>query len=319
MSLRSSSVIATSEPEHFSEALRPNDTNFTLTAGGRFAANYARIDLHRFWMQGAVENLPRIWEGEITSGRHGISFHISPGPSLFVNGSEVSPGEVALHNSSNAVFCHRLSGPTRWGSVSLSRQDWAEIGIAVAGRDLTPKAGQAKTAAPEHALARLRRLHASATHLAEQVPELITNPDAARGLENELLQAMVDCLAASDVQANTAAQRHHSTIMKRFIQALEENVDKPIYLAELCAATNASDRTLRLCCQEYLGVSPKRYLRLRRLHLAQQALQKAAADADSVTNIATQFGFWELGRFAVDYRAMFGETPSMTLRRPRHD
>ena len=318
MSVSSSSVIAAGDPGHFSTALRPNDSSFTLTAGGHFAASHVRIDLDHVWRQGAVEDLPRIWEGEIISGRHGISFHISPGPSLFVNGAEVGPREIALHNSSNAVFCHRLSGPTRWGSVSLSRQDWAEIGIAVVGRDLTPTAGQAKTAAPEHALNRLRRLHASATHLAAHAPELIANPDAARGLESELLQATIDCIAAADVRTNTAAQRHHSTIMKRFIRALEENVDKPIYLAELCAATKASDRTLRMCCQEYLGVGPKRYLHLRRMHLAQRALLRGTTDADSVTSIATRFGFWELGRFAVDYRAMFGETPSMTLRRSKH-
>jgi len=191
------------------------------------------------------------------------------------------------------------------------------MGIAVTGRDLTPPVGQPRTAVPEWAPARLRRLHALAVHLAEQAPELIADPDAARGLDSALVQAMIDCIAASQAPAKATAHRHHATIMKRFIRALEGNADKPIYLAELCAATKASDRTLRLCCQEYLGVGPKRYLQLRRMHLAHRALLKASRDIDSVTSVATRFGFWELGRFAVGYRAMFGETPSATLRRPR--
>ena len=62
-------------------------------------------------------------------------------------------------------------------------------------------------------------------------------------------------------------------------------------------------------------MGPKRFLMLRRMHLARRALREAAADA-TVTDIATEFGFWELGRFAVEYKALFGESPSDTLHRP---
>ena len=36
----------------------------------------------------------------------------------------------------------------------------------------------------------------------------------------------------------------------------------------------------------------------------------------AVTRVATDHGFWELGRFSVAYRALFGESPSKSLRRP---
>jgi AraC-like DNA-binding protein len=70
-----------------------------------------------------------------------------------------------------------------------------------------------------------------------------------------------------------------------------------------------------MVCQEHLGIGPKRYLLLRRMHLARRALRGAAPDAASVTDIATRFGFWQLGRFAVEYQSLFGESPSGTLRR----
>jgi AraC-like DNA-binding protein len=62
-------------------------------------------------------------------------------------------------------------------------------------------------------------------------------------------------------------------------------------------------------------MGPKRYLLLRRMHLARQALRQATPDAASVTDIATQYGFWQLGRFAVEYQSLFGESPSVTLGR----
>jgi transcriptional regulator GlxA family with amidase domain len=70
-----------------------------------------------------------------------------------------------------------------------------------------------------------------------------------------------------------------------------------------------------MVCQEHLGMGPKRYLLLRRMHLARGALRHSAPDAASVTDVATRFGFWQLGRFAVEYQSLFGESPSATLRR----
>ena len=71
---------------------------------------------------------------------------------------------------------------------------------------------------------------------------------------------------------------------------------------------------LRMACQKHLGVSPTQYLLLRRMHLARRALRQSDPDATRVTDVATNLGFWELGRFSVNYRQIFGESPSTTLR-----
>ena len=61
-------------------------------------------------------------------------------------------------------------------------------------------------------------------------------------------------------------------------------------------------------------MSPKRYLLLRRMNLAWRALRAARPDTVTVTDVATHYGFWQLGRFAVEYQSLFGEPPSATLR-----
>jgi AraC family ethanolamine operon transcriptional activator len=60
---------------------------------------------------------------------------------------------------------------------------------------------------------------------------------------------------------------------------------------------------------------PARYLRILRLNAARRAL--LSGRAGSVTAAATDFGFFHFGRFARDYRGLFGEAPSETMRRGR--
>lgn len=106
-------------------------------------------------------------------------------------------------------------------------------------------------------------------------------------------------------------------IVARFLEA---NPDQPFYLlAEICAAIGVAERTLRTACEDHLGMGPIRYLNLRRMHLFRRAMLRADSSTNSVTRIATNHGFWELGRFAVGYRTMFGDSPSASLRRPPYD
>jgi AraC-like DNA-binding protein len=197
--------------------------------------------------------------------------------------------------------------------MSLPFAVMSQISATVAGRDLMPLRDEEIVTPWAAAMAKLQRLHAAAGHLAEHAPEIIARPEAARGLEEALIEAMIDCIVAPDRHEDTAARHRHTVIMQRFRAAIEVSNDKAVYLPELCNRIGVSGRTLRLCCQEHLGMGPKRFLLLRRMHLARRALRQATADA-TVTDIATELGFWELGRFAVEYKALFGEAPSETLR-----
>ena len=118
---------------------------------------------------------------------------------------------------------------------------------------------------------------------------------------------MVRSLAEGAAVESSTGGRRHDAIVARFERFLEANPDRPLYLTEICAAIGVAERTLRASCEEHLGMGPIRYLTLRRMHLARRALLRADPSKSTVTRIVTDHGFWELGRFSVAYRMLFGE------------
>jgi len=74
-----------------------------------------------------------------------------------------------------------------------------------------------------------------------------------------------------------------------------------------------SERTLRYAFRDELNLSPLDFLRRLRLHAARRELMDAEGALPRVTDVANRQGFLELGRFAADYRRLFGEVPSTTL------
>jgi transcriptional regulator GlxA family with amidase domain len=91
------------------------------------------------------------------------------------------------------------------------------------------------------------------------------------------------------------------------------DVDEPLHISALCRTLTVSERTLRKAFHKMRGIPPCRHFRMLRLSAARDALLTADRKLVTVTEIATSFGFVELGRFSVEYRKVFGETPSQTM------
>ena len=86
-------------------------------------------------------------------------------------------------------------------------------------------------------------------------------------------------------------------------------------MEDLCRHSGVSVRTLQRRFSEYFQMSPFEYIKARRLNAARKALMGGDSSRDQVTRIALDNGFTHLGRFYLDYREHFGESPSATLAR----
>jgi transcriptional regulator GlxA family with amidase domain len=125
-----------------------------------------------------------------------------------------------------------------------------------------------------------------------------------------LIQTLVTCLTTASAVTYGYAKRRHARIMVRFEEVLAEHLSQPLEMPESCALVVVSDRTLRLCCTQFLGMSPVQYVLLRRLEAVRRALRDANPHNANVAEIAHRFGFAELGALQPDYQATFGEAPS---------
>ena len=107
---------------------------------------------------------------------------------------------------------------------------------------------------------------------------------------------------------------HH--LVKQAERTVIADLQAPISIAMLCRTLGVSDRYLRLAFHKVHGISPLQYMRMLKLSRARRALMSARNRSVTVAKIATRLGFTELGRFSVEYREMFGESPSTTLHQP---
>ena len=127
-----------------------------------------------------------------------------------------------------------------------------------------------------------------------------------------IVRTLVDGMPRTRNEAAVHLPYSKTRVIRKAIQTWEE-ADFKISMEEISHDVGVCQRTLEHIFREHMNITPYQYLKRSRLGMARDALRKAEPTLSTVTEIATRFGFYELGRFSVDYRKFFGESPSATL------
>jgi len=306
-------VLTFDDPFPYQSAFRAADMELFPTAKGEFRAEVTQVELNQLWMTRFHEKLPRIQTGVIKRGRKAFGFLTKANqPELYSCGRPLSPGEIHVNNFE--VAHHKSGGDFSSATISLPTEELAAASIAIVGREFPDTSSRQFIRPNPGLMERLLALHEMVGQMAKTTPDLFAATEVVRALEQQLVYTLVKCLTEGTVSTTTTGTLRHDLIVARFEEFLEANPNTPLYLTEVCAAIGTAERTLRIACEEHVGMGPIRYLHLRRMHLVRRALLRADSST-TVTRIATDHGFWELGRFAVAYRELFGEVPSVTLKR----
>ena len=211
-----------------------------------------------------------------------------------------------------------MEGPGAWGWMTMPPtllRHWC--GVLTGNDRSNPMAGGILR--PERSVYdRFARIHLDVLSVSSTRPEILADPEARRAIEQDLTHALIRCITATGtmIESDSIARlrRRQSALMRAYDDYLETCPEKSHSVAEIGEMLDVSERTLRIVCGRFAGMSPRTYSSFRRMNAARTALRNAPPAAGSVAAFAEIFGFRSAGRFSARYRQLFGEYPFATLR-----
>jgi AraC family ethanolamine operon transcriptional activator len=134
-----------------------------------------------------------------------------------------------------------------------------------------------------------------------------------RQLRDEILMEWLEALPPQVDTSELPTLERRKKLVDRACELMLGHTDEPLSILEVCSRVGTSRRKLNYSFQDVLGTTPVKYLRSLRLNGVRRALRQAAPGV-TIQDIASHWGFWHLSQFAQDYKKLFGELPSATLK-----
>jgi AraC family transcriptional regulator, ethanolamine operon transcriptional activator len=163
---------------------------------------------------------------------------------------------------------------------------------------------------------RFRSIVGQLEAVVQGAPTVLESAAGQRAAGEKLLREVCNLLAKPDTVkpplSRVVVPRRQ--VIRMAMDFVEQHEFEHISVEQLATAAGVCERTLRDAFLSYFGLSPVKYLNRRSLNQIRKALLAANSSTATVTEIAIQFGVWQFGRLARDYRFLFGELPSETLR-----
>lgn len=316
------------EFEHFAAVIGHADLQFTLPRLELPFWSISQRPVGQIHLQCGSEANGNIAEGAAHDGGY-VVFVQKTGTRCHANGVKLE-NDMLMVSAPRGEFVLAGIDAHDWYSLFVPADLLAPQGMAPSDLPVAPKTSKVLRPDPRP----LQKLHMIVDRLQtveRASPESLLEPASVARAERDLVRTVRDILGVKDspfalpasaASGKPAASRgrpavERERVMRKVLDLIEESQAELPTVEQLATAVDVSERTLRTMFIEYFGMSPGKYLNLRGLHRTRFALRNGAGDETTVARVAAKFGFWDFGRFAGQYRLLFGEFPSETLRKSR--
>lgn len=142
------------------------------------------------------------------------------------------------------------------------------------------------------------------------------NPQKQQAIRSMTLEHLLETLrSAQPAPMRTRSFKAHSHLVNEAIELVLSDPSAPPTIKALCDRLKVSQRMLHYSFLDTVGVAPLQYLRNRRLNGVRRDLNRTPSQAIKIHETAARWGFTHLPRFAAEYRALFDELPSSSLKK----
>lgn len=304
------------DPDDHAAGLQHWQQEYEQLSGGAFAGSldevwFGNIQMFRERTNQVLHQTGRAWEGSRT-----IGVTLDANGAGLLSGTTVDKDSLFTLGDGQALD-FRTPKQLDIIAVSTGTVELQEFALNIWGLD-----NEARLATPgvlNHSVEAAHHLREFLNVLLDSIksrPKMLNYPQIRKVIEQDIFNNLVT--ATSDVgpcKHIGIATSRKSVVDKAKAYVLEHH-DEPVTVTDLCAALKISRRTLQYSFESTLDINPVAYLRAVRLNRVRRALKANAGDSRvAVADIAAHWGFWHLSRFAGNYRQMFGELPSETLRK----
>jgi AraC family transcriptional regulator, ethanolamine operon transcriptional activator len=282
---------------------------------GAIRAEVAHADLGDVLVEVGDYSFPIATAGETATRRIGMFVPLRRAVSGHFKGEALTPDVLHVWGE-NAEIAGVIGEPARFGIVSFAPEALDRTAEALGIELDLPGRGEVR---PVRAVdwPRLDDAFEFVLRTARDRREASVSDAGTTALAELLVELAVRSVAIENNGPVHGPRTRLNSL--RVVRACEDHAARARYqgvtLADLCVASSASERWVRHAFHDCFGMSPTSYLRVIALHEVRHALLHELPGYDTVGRAASDFGFWHLGRFAAQYRALFGESPSTTLGR----
>jgi AraC-like DNA-binding protein len=311
--------------DEMSAFLSSADVELIRREPGPFEGSMVRADLGRLTVGWTRHSAPLIlrstvhWRGRLFLARMGTERGL-----VHANGHVLDENRLIVYGP--GALQHLWTKPLSDGVgvlvVNARSDDLDRVSIASSGEKFSSGPGLCTLLQPlPSAMAELRAL-AERSLLAVDAAGVSASAPANDAMAEALLNSLVGAVASDARRASGHEWSGdlHARLVDRTEDVMQAHLGERMYVSQLCDAGQSTERQLQRAFRAVYGVSPNRFVKLRRLHFARRALRNAEAHGKpTVGDVATRFGFDDFGRFAIAYHALFGEVPSATLARSRRN